>query len=241
MPPEMPVTRARYVLIALAAASVATLAAGPVFENRWEGLATEHNASPAWELRSFVAWVEPYAASNSVDLTVRYYVPDATRAFIEAREIVPLKNYLMRPSREATTPGWRTFTGWPTRDVLLLNQISSDRLGMLISIGARGDGVTRFAPAIIFHSKPPEKVTTYTVALSTASALKGFTATVAGANYRKTYPQSPADDNSTVAITFDAAGIPEGWTTFSFSAGHQDLALPDKVNISIEFFHKQPS
>jgi len=214
------------------------------FSNRLEGLATQPNAGQSWELRSFVSFVEPYSPTTTANLSVRYYVPTNDRSFIEGREIVPLQNYLMLPTQNIADAGWRTFTPWPTGDVLIPKGIGSDQLGMVIWIGEPNRNVTKYAAAMIYHSPPPAKISKYTLVFRTRNALKPFTLHVvsdrAGA-YHATYPHPAVDDRSTVTLEFDATPIPEGWTTASLSAGHQDLAIQDKVNLAVEFFHKQPS
>ena len=88
------------------------------FGNRWEGLFGQNQGSPAWELRSFLGYVEPYPMDSSVDLRVKYYVQDSTEAFIKAQSIKGTPNYLMIPKPDVLkrNPGWRDFGAWPTKD-----------------------------------------------------------------------------------------------------------------------------
>src|SRR5580704_17118796 len=100
--------------------------------NRWEGLLSEDQGGADWELRSFLGdAAEPYLAYSGVDLTLAWYVPDKSKAFVKAQEITPALYYVMEPKPEflANTPGWCHFEKWSTLDVLIQNRITSDRLG----------------------------------------------------------------------------------------------------------------
>jgi hypothetical protein len=210
------------------------------FGNRWEGLFGQNQGSPAWELRSFVASVEPYPMDSSVDLRIRYYVQDSTEAFIRAQSIKATLNYLMEPKPDAlkTNPGWRDFGGWPTKDVLIPKRISSGDLGMLIRLGADSNAVNLFAPGIIYHSGSLKSLQTYRFDFFTVRGLAPFSFDVIGTGYRRTYEnQQGTGDRSTVPIVFDASKIPEGWTRVILSPNYE--GSNEKLDLEWKFYNKR--
>jgi hypothetical protein len=212
--------------------------------NRWEGLLGEDQDSPSWQFRSFVGDVEPYPLTSAVDLTISYYVPDATPAFVIAKEIDPLLQYLMRPKPMflQAAAGWRQFTGWSTKDVLVPRQIPSTNLAVLIRVGADSAAVNRFAPAIVRYSTPlPASLKTYRLDFFTERAIAAFSFDVIGEKgYRKPYPnQRAVGDRSVVHLSFDAASIPEGRTRVLLNALYSNAPV-QKLPIECEFYQKAP-
>jgi len=206
--------------------------------NRYEGLFGENQGSPEWELRSFVASVEPYPMDRSADLTIRYYVPDSTKAFIKASVISRTPSYLMEPKEKklSTDKGWRSFAGWSTKDVLLQKKIRSSDLGVLVRLGADSEAVHLFAPAIVYSSSPPKTLKTYRFDLFTAVALKDFTFDVIGNNYRRSYKHAAAGDRTNVAIEFNATEIPEGPTRVVLRPEIESSG--EKLPLDWRFYHK---
>jgi len=213
------------------------------FGNRWEGLFGENQGSPEWELRSFVASIESYPMDSNVYLTIKYYVPDFTKAFIRATTIIRTKSYLMEAKAQALheNRGWRFFRGWKTKDVLLQKNIPSGNLGVLIRLGADSEAVNLFAPAIVYFSPTPKPVTTYRFDLFTAVALKSFSFEVLGQNgYHHTYPHLEAGAASTVSIEFPAKEIPPGFTRVVLSPELQASTSGQKLHLEWQFYQGLP-
>jgi hypothetical protein len=176
----------------------------------------------------------------SVDLRIKYYVPDRAEAFIKAQVIKGTLHYLMEPKPDALrkSPGWRDFGAWPTKDVLLPQRIASGDLGVLIRLGEDSEAVNLFAPGIIYHSGPPKPVRAYRFDLFTARGLAPFSFDVIGARYKRTYKnQQRVGDRSTVRIEFDAPEIPEGWTRIVLSPRYE--GSDDTLDLEWTFYNKR--
>ena len=201
----------------------------------------EDQAGLDWELRSFSGGAaEPYPEYLGVDLTIAWYVPDGSKAFVKAQEIIPALYYVMEPKPAflAITPGWRYFGKWSTLDVLIQKKITSDRLGVLIRLEDSSDSATRLAPGIIYSNKAPKSITTYHLDILTMRAIKKFQFDVQGSgNYKRSYPASSVGDRSMVNLTFDATGIPEGPAKVVISAPHEKDR--DKLDLQVDFFNKR--
>jgi hypothetical protein len=172
-------------------------------DNRWEGLIGEEQGGLDWEIRSFLGdAVEKYPMNLNKDLTLKWYVPDAARAFVTGQEVNPALYYLMLPKPRFLndTPGWRSFTNWRTVDVLLNNKIDSTQLGVLIRLGDDNVGNTRLAPGLIYFSKPPTKVQTYHLDIFTMRAIRAFRFEVRSENYHKFYPVGPYGNRSIISL-----------------------------------------
>ena len=211
-------------------------------KNRWEGLLGEDHSSPGWDLRSFLANVEPYPMDKSVDLTITYYVPDGVEAFVEAQAIRPTVDYLMQPKPAylRNEAGWRKFAGWSTGDVLLPKRIASENLGLLIRLGGDSKAVNRLSPGMIYYSSTPKPVKTYRLDFFTMRGLAPFSFDVVGVGgYRRPYPNQPGTaSRSTVSLEFDAVAIPEGRTRVILMAPFDDSPM-DKLRLEIEFYNKR--
>src|ERR1700722_17210916 len=68
--------------------------------NRFEGTADRTNGNPAYELLGFYACRESFPMNRGVRLRMRFYLPDAVQASIEAREIKVEHQYSMQPKPE---------------------------------------------------------------------------------------------------------------------------------------------
>jgi hypothetical protein len=209
--------------------------------NRWEGLLPEDQGGVDWELRSFLGdAVESYPGYSGVDLTLAWYVPDESKAFVKAQEIIPALYYVMEPKPEflTNTRGWRYFGKWSTLDVLIQNKITSDRLGVLIKLGDASDGASRLAPGIVYYSNAPKRITTYDLDFVTMRALRKFNFEVlASGNYKRLYPMDAQGDRSIVRLKFDATGLPEGPAKVVISAPHEKDK--DKLDLQVDFYNKR--
>jgi hypothetical protein len=211
------------------------------FGNRWEGLFGQNQGSPAWELRSFLGNVESYSLDSSVNLRIKYYVPDSTEAFIKAQVINRTRPYLMQPKPGAMgkSAGWRDFGGWATKDVLMPKRIASRDLGVLVRLGADSEAVNTFAPALVYYSAAPKPIKSYRFDFFTARALKKFSFQVLGAKgYRRTYKDQPGTgDRGTMPIVFDAADVPVGWTRVLLSPEYESSG--ERLNLEWKFYNER--
>lgn len=96
---------------------------------------------------------------------LKLYLPRKTNAFVTVREINTRTNYWMDKIR--LSRGWRkgfdNEFAWPTADVIKrLNNLKLSELGAVAQLekNDRSNDMT-VAPVILFHSKPPLKVSEY--------------------------------------------------------------------------------
>ena len=209
--------------------------------NRWEGLLPDDQGGLDWELRSFSGGAaEPYPQDMGVDLTIAWFVPDGSKAFVKAQEITPALYYVMEPKPAflPIAPGWRHFGKWSTLDVLIQKKITSDRLGVLIRLEDASDSAGRLAPGIIYSNHAPKSIATYHLDILTMRAIGKFQFEVQGTgNYRRSYSAGSVGDRGMVNLAFDATGIPEGPTKVVISAPHEKDR--DKLDLQVDFFHKR--
>jgi hypothetical protein len=206
-------------------------------KNRYEGLVDQNQASLGWEVRSFTGYKEAYPMDSSTNLIVKYFVLTRDEASVQAQTINSTSYYLMKAKTQylPATAGWRRFDEWPTGDVLIPNNINSCNLGLVISVGK---GSYRLAPAIIYHSSEPGNIQSYSFDFFTMRSLGAFSFDVKGAKgYKRAYKHSlGTGDRSTVHLEFDAAMIPEGWTTLRVHAPYANSPI-EKLNLEIEFYN----
>jgi hypothetical protein len=91
------------------------------FDNRVEGTAVELHGDEDITLLGIHRSFEQFP-KNSI-LQVQFYLPNtatpSAKVFVEAREIVDTKHYLMQSKRSSWDEGsWNNFTPWPTKDVI---------------------------------------------------------------------------------------------------------------------------
>ena len=208
--------------------------------NRWEGYFGQDQGNPDWELRSFVGSVDSYPMNANANLKIRYYVADTTEAFIRAQVVDRTVSYVMKPKPRVLSkdPGWREFSGWSTKDVLLDKGIASKDLGVLIRLGADNEGINRFAPAVVYSSASPAPVKTYRFDFFTAQGLRPFSFDVFGANgYHRVYSHlSRTPDRGTLHIEIDATDIPAGWTRVVLSPKYES---GDSLNQEWKFYNER--
>ena len=210
------------------------------FGNRYEGILGENQGSPAVELRSFCASIEPYPTGVNTDLTIRYYVPDDTPAYIKAVLPGKKRSYVMTPKQNglSTARGWRSFTGWKTADVLLRERINAGDLGVLIRVGEDSQAVNRFAAAVVYHSGIPTKITSYHFDVYVTLPLKDFSYVVIDVSgKRKTYQHTGSVPRSLVTIGFDASALPDGPTRVV--ATFTDQSTGEEIPVDWRFYHRR--
>lgn len=210
--------------------------------NRWEGLLGADHSSPSWEIRSFVGGIERYPMDASVDLSVWYYVPDETAAFVEAREVKPLLHYLMRPKPGflPKTAGWRRFDGWSTGALLLPNMLSSDKLGILVRLGGTSAAINRLAPAIVRHTGPAVSLRSYSLDVFTMRGVGTFSFDVIDAKgVTRSYRNQPGvGDRGALRLAFDVPPV-EGRTRIVLTAPYVEQPS-ENLELECVFFNKSP-
>ncbi len=142
------------------------------FENRWEGLLDEPNASLAYRVMGFFALAGPGkrslpATSKGTLLRARYYLPENETVFIRARQISGDKNYLMLAMPKKTEHGakiWNEFN-W-LGDVIAHHQIQLGDVGIVARVGSEQEYASELAPVVFFSGIiTPAEITTYELIL----------------------------------------------------------------------------
>jgi hypothetical protein len=206
--------------------------------NRWEGLVGQEQEGEEWQLRSFTAFVERYPLDRTANLAVRYFVPDTTKAFVQAQEISDFWHYLMEPKPAflTNTPGWRHFEGWRT-DLLMENKIASENLGLLVRLGDPGSGNSRLAAAIVSSGSAPGPISSYHLVFYTKNEVAKGQFTVKAKGYQKPFAQPPGGPRGEVPLDFAASGLPEGDVSVVVNAPFKGVPGTDAVRFQVDFYH----
>lgn len=133
--------------------------------NRNEGVKRFNVSVYDLELLSFIGYLENVGVGKKVDLKIKFFMNEDTSLFITAKELMPQKSYLMKPSRTRWPKGWQEFSSWPTGQVLNPLGINISQLGILGRLKNDNPGSGEVAPLIIYHSKPISQIKTYTLYL----------------------------------------------------------------------------
>ncbi len=101
------------------------------YNNRWEGV-LHKNVSGSFRMLSFTS-EKPTAYTDKDTLQIHFFMEDTTKTLIKSSKIFQDKvNYQMQVENQKWSKGWNTFTPWPTKDVLIKQNISAKNLAVLI-------------------------------------------------------------------------------------------------------------
>lgn len=178
--------------------------------NRYEGLVSIPTGNPDLEVLSFTGFFEPF--NRNVNLRVRFFLPGRSNLSIIAHEIEDQKQYLMVAKPQGWTPGgWNEFSPWPS-DVVVREGISSDNVGVLITI----DQTNQLAPAFVYYSRAPHNVNSYTMYLRSNKNLSRVLLTLHGSDSSsrpRTWPLGAQAADVPFRVNLDTRGFPEGKLT----------------------------
>jgi hypothetical protein len=129
----------------------------------------------------------PVAFAPGSTLRVKFFLPaaspqepalDPTKVVIEAREIVPTRNYFMRSKAAPWQAGaWNDFGPWPTVDVLDSQGIQATNLAVLASYSLK-DGSRVYLPVEVLAGVPPSTASTYTFQFTTSYEIHSLETTL---------------------------------------------------------------
>lgn len=206
--------------------------------NRWEGLVGQEQAAEEWQLRSFTGVLEKYPLDRTTNLTIRYFVPDSAKAFVQAEEISDILHYLMEPKPQflTNTPGWREFNGWQT-DLLMANKIASDNLGIMVRLGDPGSGNTRLSPAIVSSSAIRAPASAYHLVFYTRNEVAKGQFIVKAEGYQKAFDQPAGGPRGEVPLDFSTSGLPEGNVSLVVKAPLKGVPGTAAVKFQVDFYH----
>lgn len=103
---------------------------------------------------------------------------DTGQVVVEAREIVPTRNYFMRSKAAQWRLGsWNDFGPWPTADVIDPQGIQPTNFAIAASY-SMSDGSRVYLPVELLASKAPSSTAVYTVQFSTAYELHSLDVTL---------------------------------------------------------------
>jgi hypothetical protein len=144
------------------------------FKNRIEGTEIPHGDADM-QLLGVVRSAIVFAPASTLHAV--FFLPTASQAnslidtakvTIEAREIVPTRNYFMRSKAAQWQLGvWNDFGNWPTSDVIDPQGIQPTNFAVSASYSL-GDGSRVYLPVEIIAGRQPSPTSTYTIQFSTA-------------------------------------------------------------------------
>ena len=131
--------------------------------NRWEGLQRIPTSGTSIALQSFLSYAQPATLSDTLNLTVRFYLQRDASAFLKATEKrrSGASHYQMRPFETSWRSGWNEFSPWPAREVLVPLGITPERLGVLVRLDSDRQGSGHVSPAILYATSYPPAISSY--------------------------------------------------------------------------------
>ena len=201
--------------------------------NRFEGLVSISTGNPDLEVLSFTGFFERF--NRNVNLRVRFFLPSLSSLSITAQEIEDQKQYLMVAKPQAWSPGvWNEFSPWPT-DVVLREGISSDNVGVLITLAQS----SQLAPAFVYYSRTPNVVDSYTMYLRSNRNLRRVKLSLYGTDHStvRSWALGQQSANVPFPVNLDTRGFPEG--TIRLVIERELSGVPQKPPIrEYSFYHK---
>ena len=220
--------------------------------SRYEGFLDRPNASTSFTVLGFFAYRENRDLLPSDVLHIEYFVPPGDQrnkpadepVSIRAQEIHGRSEYIMEPHLEAlqaTAGGWRTFDGWPVRDVLLPNHVPLSNLAVLIHLKG-GNGLSeQLAPALLYTEPGKHEIHNYTLYLNLNRALSSLHYTVSSTDEKGAHgqPWNCAFDPGTESVctekgTQTAGFVEQGIVRLRFSADHLPVG-PITIHLAGEY------
>ena len=177
------------------------------FDNRVEGTAVELHGDEDITLLGVDRTFEHFPKNSS--LQVQFYLPNiaasSVNIFVEAREIVDTKHYLMQSKRTSWNAGsWNIFTPWPTKDVI--DPLGLDPGNIAVLAGYRdGTHPTVYVPVDVTAqpSQPTERP--YTFHFETAWDLHSLEKSITGPSGKTTILKTDECKISPSCVIYSAA------------------------------------
>jgi hypothetical protein len=206
--------------------------------NRYEGLIGINTGNPDLELLSFIASLEPY--TEDVDMKVKFFLPNPSAVSIVAKEQEVFKQYYMEAKPNAWQGGkWNEFSPWPAH-FLLQEKIPASNLGILVGLKKDGE-ITQYLPVIVYHSRVPDSIGTYTLYLRPRETLSSVTYTIYQATGNQVLRKLELKGKKAAGFPFpvelDMQGIPDGPLKVIISRKIKDRTEPP-VLYEYRFYHK---
>jgi hypothetical protein len=177
------------------------------FDNRVEGTAVELHGDEDITLLGIDGSFEHFPKNST--LQVQFYLPGmaepSAKIFVEAREIVDTKHYLMQSKRTSWNTGsWNIFTPWPTKDVI--DPLGLDPGNIAVLAGYRdGTHPTVYLPVDVTAqpSQPTERP--YTFHFETAWDLHSLEKSITGPSGKTTILKTDECKISPSCVIYSAA------------------------------------
>jgi hypothetical protein len=216
------------------------------YGNRYEGLLSGEKVSgpPPLELLSFCAFFEDF--SGDVDLHVKFFLPHAAPAVIQARELDESLFYWMESNPQSTrwnAGAWNDFKPWPTSAVLNRKdvRIPAFNLGVTVYLTRPGCIDCTAAPAIVYHSRPPQSVQRYKWSFRPGSpiSVREYTLSqVIGGREKAFASASVAEEKlGRFDLDVDVSRLPEGLCRLSLRTRQKNEIAMRAVG-EYTFYHK---
>ena len=209
-----------------------------------EGVLENPVAGETFKLISVVAGYREKTTKLPPTVSVQFFLQTASEeVHLQVRER-DFKHYYwldkVRPP-QAWSPGFNNRFSWPTGPVLrnLDEQFDVYELGVLARLGRAEPSIDeRVAPAILFHSQAPSRITKYEFTLKAASdahvECKVFREEGGKALSRTVFPNQPGDRPFT--FIWDAAAMKSG--RYKLIAKGYLLHTSEQFSQAVHFYHQ---
>lgn len=194
------------------------------------------------ELLSFIADYKDQVSSLPECFRLRFFLSKESPVNLIVRSLGSDQNYVLDkviPSRSWGTEGWNVFE-WPTQLVIqrIKPKVNLYDLGALVRLDSESpSSVERIAPAILYHSRLPSKISGYSVVLKTSEEARivvSIRHTSTGKEMEKqTFRRTPGRHFS---IQWEVAEWPAG--IYRIGINGFLLKANSSIKQEIEFYHQ---
>ncbi|MEM6766013.1 MAG: hypothetical protein AAF655_13840 [Bacteroidota bacterium] len=177
------------------------------YATRYEG---EHNDSYVYRelaLIGYYAGIQPYQFDFGQNLSVHFYSPQATKAYLKAEELVVRNRYWMETKEGSANPGWNTFMHWPVDLWLTRGRIRSDNLGLIAKMKIGNGYGDYYLPTLVNQGRYPGPISQYYVMFRSGMNMEGGVVRLyAGTPTRSGLPDFSQELGAPIRINSQAAG-----------------------------------
>lgn len=210
--------------------------------DRYEGIRGSPVSDGVELISALVDYQDAPYANTPDQFKLRVYLPGQADVSVTVREINTRENYWLDRIRPAG--GWRSGVNefsWSTNEVIKrLNNLKLSDLGAVAQLeGNQQSPDMKVAPAILFYSSVPQKVSGYTFAFR-ISRKADVTCTIskdetdAATLYTKSITGMLG--NLPRATTWNTANAPEGWYRLRINVVYRNDGK--EINQFVHFYHR---
>lgn len=208
--------------------------------NRWEGILQEPRGGRPLELLS--ARIKSLETNPEISgqLHIRFYLPEKRDVHLRVTEIENKYNYRLDRVEQQWSPQRINTFSWPAGEVLgKFRELQLSNLGVVVRLGNSGpDEIEQVAPAAIYRSEAPDRVTGYlfTFRVNSRSDLVAKLyrdKSGAAVGNPKPYPRTPRGP-----LTVHWPNFPSDAGEYTLVLGGRIRSTRKEVKQTVHFYHQ---